>query len=209
MPCEKYVIGTGPSLEWAMAQWAEAAPAEILHRIDVGQDNDYRFDRSGFDGLSPHGGATAFIAWGPQFLNFRRLELMGEFKARGFRLPPLICRGAIIAAGAVIGENCAIGPGAVVGALCQLGFNTVIGCAAVIGHGCRIGASAWIEDGVQIGADSTIGAHATLSRGVLIGAGMEIGKRCVVDVPGRYTTSIASGTFYLPAFPSPVVILNG
>jgi len=208
MSSRKYVIGTGPSLDWAMAHWAEAATEETLSRIDVGQDKDYRFDRSGLDALSPQG-ATAFVAWGPQFLNYRRLELMGELKGRGFRLPPLICRGAIIAQSAVIGENCAIGPGAVIGALCKLDFNAVIGCAAVIGHGCRVGASVWIEDGVQIGAGSIIGAHATLGSGVLLEAGIQVGKRCVVDVPRRYTASIANGTFHLPAFPSPVVILNG
>lgn len=47
MPFEKYVIGTGPLLEWAMVNWAEVEPNETLHAIDIGQDGDYKFDLSG------------------------------------------------------------------------------------------------------------------------------------------------------------------
>ena len=207
MSSDKYVIGSGALLAWALASWAEVAPGQSLHGVDVGPDGGESFDLGALAGVVPSD-ATAFVAWGPQFLNFRRLELMGELKLRGFRLPPLVCRGATVSATATLGENCTVGAGAIVGAQCQLGFNTVVGSGAVIGQGSRIGASAWVDDGVLVGAGAVIGAHATLGCGVRIEAGIQVGKRCIVDVPGRYGTSIDAGTFHLAAFRHPVVILN-
>ncbi|QHI97961.1 hypothetical protein GT347_08115 [Xylophilus rhododendri] len=208
MPSEKYVLGSGALLAWALAGWAEIEPQTQLHAIDIGQDKDYRFDLAALQGASPET-ATAFVAWGPQFLNFRRLELMGELKGRGFRLPPLVCRGALVASGVAVGENCSIGAGSIVGADSKIAFNTVIGAGCIVGTGVQIGASAWIADGVQIGAAARIGANATLGRGVILEDGIAIGKQAVLDLPGRRATPLADKTFITPAFPTAVTIVDG
>ncbi len=208
MSSDKYVVGSGALLQWALAAWAEAAPSERLHPIDIGQDKDYRFDLGALEGAVP-GEATAFVAWGPQFLNFRRLELMGELKSRGFRLPSLVCRGALVAAGAAIGENCTVGAGAIVGAGCKIAFNTVLGSGCILGAGVQVGASAWIADGVQVGTLCRIGANATLGRGVILADGVCVGKQSVLDIPGRRTEALADKTFLLPAFAGAVSVIDG
>ncbi|MFC6839863.1 DapH/DapD/GlmU-related protein [Xanthomonas theicola] len=205
MSSEKYLIGSGALLQWVLAAWAEAAQQTVLHPVDVGQDQDYRFDLAALPALAATD-ATAFVAWGSQFLNFRRLELMGELKSRGVKMPPLICRGAVVAPTARIGENCMIGAGSIVGAHCNIAFNAWIGTAAILEHGAKIGASAWIDAGAFIGAEAVIGSHATLGRRVEIAAGVRIGKRCIVEVPCCYRSDIAVGTHHLA---TPVVILNG
>ncbi len=208
MPSEKYLIGSGALLQWALAAWADVAPDTVLHPVDIGQDQDYRFDLGALPALAGSD-ATAFVAWGPQFLNFRRLELMGELKSHGVKMPPLICRGALVASSARIGENCMIGAGAIVGMHCEIAYNAWIGTAARLEYGVKIGASAWVEAGVFIGAQATIGSHATLGGHVDIAAGVRVGKRCTVAVPGCYRSDIAVGTHHLATLNTPVVILNG
>lgn len=207
MSSEKYVVGSGPMLQWIMAAWAEAAPDTVLHAVDVGQDAHYRFDLGALDGLAT-AEATAFVAWGPQFLNFRRLELMGELKARGFRMPPLVCRGATVAASATLAENCMVGAGAVIGESVKLGFNTQVGSRCLIGHGTKIGTSAWIADGVQIGRGCSIGANSTLGAGVLLAEGVAVGRQCILELPGLRSKPVADKSFFTTAFPKGVAIVG-
>ena len=207
MLSKKYVIGNGLLLEWAMASWAEVAPDQKLHAIDVGQDSDYRFDLCALAELSPHD-ATAFVAWGPQFLNFRRLELMGELKARGFRMPPLICRGAIVAASATLGENCAVGAAAVVGTGCKVGFNSYIGAVALVGSGAHLGSSVWVADGAQIGTGARVGTNSMLGRGVILSDGVITGRQCILDIPGRQMTPLADKVFFKASFPAGIEIID-
>ena len=151
-------------------------------------------------------GDTAFVALGPQFLNFRRFELMGLVKAMGFKMPPLVCRGAVVAASAQVGENSWIGAGALVGADAQLGFNCVLGAGAQVGAGSRIGHSVWLAPGVLVGTACTVGAHATLDMGVLVANGVQIGKQCVLQKPGRVAADVPAKRFHLASFTEPVVV---
>ncbi|MDM0115253.1 DapH/DapD/GlmU-related protein [Variovorax sp. J22R133] len=208
MPSKKFVIGTGSLLVWAVSAWAEVSPEELLIPIDVGQDADYRFELGALDDVSPQD-ATAFVVWGSQFLNFRRLELMGELKARGFKLPPLVCKGAIVSSSATLGENCAVGAASVVGSGCKIGFNSHIGAGAIIGHHSIVGTSAWIADGAQLGVHAKIGANASLGRSVVVDDGVSIGRQCVLDLPGRRSSPLPDKTFITTAFPTGIVVVDG
>ncbi|WP_045727104.1 DapH/DapD/GlmU-related protein [Xanthomonas sp. GPE 39] len=208
MSCEKYVLGSGALLRWALAAWAEAAPDTVLHPVEIAQGKDYRFDLDTLRAV-PGNGATAFVAWDAQFLNLRRQELMGELKARSFKMPPLICPGAYVAASARIGENGMIGVGAIVGPHCDIGFNSWIGTAAVLEHGVKVGNGVWIDPGAFVGAEANIGSQATLGRQVAIAAGVRVGKRCIVQTPGMYRSDIPTGTHHLDGFATPVHIFNG
>lgn len=204
MPC-KYVVGLGPELDWALAAWAEVAPTLTLHKLVLHQDTSYAFDLSVLDGMLTDG-ATAFVAMGPQFLNFRRFELMGIVKSLGFKMPPLVCPGAVVTATAKLGENSFIGAGALVGVGAEIGFNCVVGAGAHIGAGTKIGHSAWLAPGVLVGSACTVGAHATLDMGVLVPDGLHVGKQCVLQKPGRLVADVAAKTFHLASFADPVVV---
>jgi UDP-3-O-[3-hydroxymyristoyl] glucosamine N-acyltransferase len=204
LPC-KFVVGTGAALDWAMAAWREVAPELELRPVLLASSAD----PAEVDALladADLSGATAFVTADARFLNFRRLERMGLFRMRGLSMPPLVCRGAIVSAGAVIGENSYIGAGAIVGEGCKVGFNTVVGAGARIGHGSSIGNSCWIEDGVVVGRAARIGGHVTLGSGVIVGNEVEIGKLCVIDKPGKVEAKVAAKTFIHASHAHPMVI---
>lgn len=204
----KYVAGSGALLQWALQSWAEVEPQLELIPVEIRQDQHYFFDLSIFDSLRPPAEATAFVAWNNQFLNFRRWELMGLFKARGYKMPALRCKGAVIADSATIGENTAIGAGAIVGAGCQVGINARVGQGAMLGAGARLGNSSWVADGVQVGAGVTVGANSTLGLGVIVSDGIAIGRQSILDQPGRRTTPLADKTYCLARLEREVRIVN-
>lgn len=208
MSYDKYVVGSGALLDWALASWTEIAPEIKLHRVEITQDDDYRFELQALDSVSPDQ-ATAFVVWSSQFLNFRRLELMGELKSRGFKLPSLICRGAIVSPTASLGENCSVGSGAVVESGCKIGFNSRIGASALIGTGTSLGSSTWVGDGVQIGAKVRIGANATVGSGVILDDELVLGRQCILDIHGRRSMPVADKTFITASFPRGVVVVDG
>jgi UDP-3-O-[3-hydroxymyristoyl] glucosamine N-acyltransferase len=69
-----------------------------------------------------------------------------------------------------------------------------------------VGASAWSDAGAFVGAEAVIGRRATLARSVEIAAGGRVGRRCLVEVPGRYRRDVVVGTRHLA---TPVVIAGG
>lgn len=203
----KFIVGTGAALDWAMAAWREAAPELDLVPLSMSTTADPAEVEALLAGRDLDG-ASAFITADARYLNFARLERMGLFRMRGLSMPPLICRGAIVGAGAKIGENSYVGSGAIVGHGCKVGFNTRIGAGARIGDGSSIGNSCWIEDGVTVGRGARIGAHVTLGSGVLVGSEVEIGKLCVIDRPGRIDAAVAAKTFLHASHAHPMVIVG-
>ncbi len=206
MPC-KFVVGTGAALDWAMAAWREADPALELVPVALAASADSAEVEAFFAGVDI-GGATAFVTADARHLNFRRLERMGLFRMRGLAMPPLVCRGAIVAGDVKLGENSCVGAGAIVGQGCKVGFNTVIGAGARLGHGASVGNSCWIDDGVVLGRGARVSAHVTLGSGVLVDADVEIGKLCVIDRPGRVERDVAPKTFLHASHAHPIVIVG-
>ena len=190
-----------------MAAWREAAPGLELVALAMATHADPAEVAALLAGRDL-AGATAFVTFDAQHLNFARLERMGLFRVHGLRMPPLVCRGAILSDSVKIGENSYVGPGAIVGQGCAVGYNSVIGAGARVGHGSSIGNACWIEDGVVVGREARIGAHVTLGGGVVIGNGVEIGKLCVIDRPGRIDHDVAARTFLHAGHAHPIVIVG-
>jgi 2,3,4,5-tetrahydropyridine-2,6-dicarboxylate N-acetyltransferase len=130
-----------------------------------------------------------------------------EIAARNSALPLLDLRnvnarvepGAVIRAGARVGDNCVIMMGAiinvaaVVGARTMIDMNAVLGARAIVGKDCHIGAGAVIAGvleppsakPVRIGDKVLIGANAVILEGVRVGRGSVVAAGAVVvhDVP--------------------------
>lgn len=208
----KLIIGSGDRMQWAMTAWKELEPELDIRAVDVGQDAHYRFDIQSLikslDSLDSAHQLTAFVAWGSQFLNFRRLELMGEIKSRGIKMPPFISRSAILAPDVVIGENCSVGAGTIIGPGCKIGFNTVIGAGCLLSADVQIASSVWIADGVQIGSACRIGSHATLGQGVIVREGISIGRQSSLEVSGLWSTYLPDKTLVSPRFSGAVTIVD-
>ncbi len=200
----KFVIGSAPELAWIAAAWRENAPG--LEIVEVALEGDDAVITAVLAGAGPED--SAFVVCGPERLNMRRLELMGLVKSLGIAMPPLVCRGAIVAATASVSENSYVGAGAVIGPLCRIGHNAVIGAAALIGSGATVGQSAWIDDGAQLGRGAAVAAHATVGIGVVIGHGVAVGKFAIVDKPGCYSVDIAAKTFIHASHARPIVVIG-
>ncbi|MEZ0232279.1 MAG: hypothetical protein ACAH12_05540 [Methylophilaceae bacterium] len=203
----KYIIGSDVLIDHAAVAWREVEPDTEIRILQLKQNTSYQFDFSALDNISMEN-VSAFSVFDAQFLNFRRYELMGELKSRGFKMPPLICKGALVANTAVVAENVMIGPLAIIGHHCKIGFNSVIGAGANIGNGTKIGHSAWIEAGIIIGQNASIGANTTLGLGVMIANDIEIGKLSIIDQPGKISHSIPAKTFIHSEFDEPIVVFE-
>jgi len=207
----KWIVGSGPLLAAAAAAWGERMPHASIGTIEVSQDAGFAFDLGALDrinSLGPDAGASAFVAIGSQFMNFRRFELMALLKERGFKLPALVCRGALVAADVSLPENSWVGAGAILGAGSRIGYNTFIGAGVIAGEACVLGNSVWLEAGVQLGRGSKVGANTIIGRGVILEDGIEVGKGSVVDIPGRYAREVPARTFLNPDFDEPVVVVG-
>lgn len=208
MNCKvKYIIGVQPYLQWAMSAWQELEPETELRPIELEQDKAYKFNLDQLDSLSKEN-ATAFVAQDAQFLNFRRYELMAELKSRGFSMPPLISKGAIVARSARVSESSWVGLGAILGHGCSIGFNCVIGAGANIGNGVKIGNSTWIDAGVLIGHNAKIGSNTTLGQGVIVSGNIEVERLVVIDKPGKISVNVPAKTFVHGNFDGPIIIVE-
>jgi UDP-3-O-[3-hydroxymyristoyl] glucosamine N-acyltransferase len=152
--------------------------------------------------------ASAFVAGNAHFLNFNRVELVDVLRERGVAMPPLVERGAIVAGGVEIRENCWIGAGAIIQPGSRIGANVLVGPGAIVGGGAEVGESAFIDAGVTVGHGARIGKQVTLGLGVVIGHGVEIGELCVIDKPVRIDADLAAKTFIQSSHAHPMVIIG-
>ena len=203
----KLIIGAGDFLDLACAAWRALEPHTAIERIALAQDDAYRFDLAF---LAEHDPArvTVFAAFDDTFLNFKRLELLAYCRMRGYRLPPCVAPGAVVAAGVKLGENAFVGHGAVLAPSCHVEHNVVIGAGCSVGFAARIGHSAWLEAGAVIGDRAEIGAHTSVGSGVVVARGVKVGKLCELRVPGLHRDDIADKTYHNPNYPDPLRIFN-
>lgn len=204
MSC-KFLVGAGPTLDFALAAWRERDPALDLRAVTVDPDAGREVLAAALDALALSG-ASAFVAVDGRHLSFRRLALVELLRERGVPMPALVARGALVAQDAGIGENVWIGPGAIVQHGCVIGPNAVIGAGAIVGAGAHLDGSCWIEDGVVVGRHATVGSHVALGLGVTVGAGVRIADYCVIDRAGRIEQDVASRTFLHASHDGPIVI---
>lgn len=207
----KWIIGAEPFVGAAVAAWRTLLPGLEVRTLVVGQGANYDFDLSPLEALgtgADSGEVSGFVAFGPQFLNLRRFELMGLAKERGLRLPALVALGALVAGDIALPENTWIAAGAIVGAGTRIGFNAHVGAGAIVGEGTVLGNSCWIESGAVLGRGCKVGANALVGRGVILEDGVEVGKSAVIAVPGRRSTAVPARTFIDPAFDEAVVVVG-
>lgn len=194
-------------LDMVFAAWRQAAGDAVIERIEVTQRPDYSFDLGFLEGRSPTE-TTAFAAFDNRFLNFKRLELMGLIRERGFRMDRFVSPSASVAPDVKIGENSFISDGVVVGPGACIQYSSFIGARVIVGPGADVGPVTWIAPGVVIGSNVRIGAHTTLGMGVQLADGVQVGRLCVVEVPGLYRSNIGARTFFNTNFDEPIRTFN-
>jgi acyl-[acyl carrier protein]--UDP-N-acetylglucosamine O-acyltransferase len=176
----KIVLGIDPWLSLAMDDWRLVEPATRLIPIEVKLDKNYFFVLPDLDEYESQD-VTGFVAWGPEFLNFQRLELFGELKKRGYRLPPLIHPSAQVSTSAKIHENVWLQAISYIGPNSIIEMNSCICTGALIGSSVIIKKNTWIGQCSKVKNTATVGSHTFLGDGVTVNSNLLIGKQVHID----------------------------
>lgn len=178
----KIILGQSPWLELAAEDWHKFQPSLSLHLIDIKISNEYRFDINSINNFEAQK-YSAFVAWGPDFLNFQRMELMLEFKKRGFKMPYLINPTSQIARDVKLLENTWIQAYTVIGPKSVIGVNSIIGMGTRIGVQTQISNHVWLGQDVRIGNEAKIGSNSIIGNNVIITDCISIGKQVNIEFP--------------------------
>jgi hypothetical protein len=197
MHSHKVILGQSPWLEIATEDWRQVQPGLSIQSVEVVLDRSHGFDLSSvLDGLDP-ATTTGFVAWGPKFLNFQRLELMGELKKRGFKMPALVHPSAQVSPSATCQENVWIQAQAVVGPQVTIGMNTHVGLGARLGAHSALGNHAWLGQDARIGVRARVESHAVIGDGVDVADGVRVGRQACIETMGRITVDWPGKSFRL------------
>ena len=149
----------------------------------IGTDNDLELYRSNCE--------YAFIGIGQIKTASVRQNLYGNLRALGYTFPIFISSKAYVSSFASLCNGTIVMPGAVIGAGANVGENSIINSQALVEHNtfigdhCHISTGARINGNVDVGKGSFIGSGAILREGVRIGENSVIGAGQVIlkDVP--------------------------
>lgn len=194
----KLLVGQSPWLEMAADDWALAQPDTALNLLPIGLNKHYGYDLGNLRSYSP-ADTTAFVAWGPEFLNFQRLELMGELKKRGFKMPPLLHPNAVISPSAQFQENAWVQAQSVIGPQVKVGMNACIGMAVRVGAFSQLGKSVWIGAGASLGSWVRVDANAFIAQQMEVADSVSIGRQAQIEVMQRIERDWPEKAFHIHA----------
>jgi serine acetyltransferase len=194
----KIILGIDPWLSMAMDDWRLVEPSTELIPFEIKLDKNYLFKLPALDEYL-FNDVTGFVAWGPEFLNFQRLELVGEFKKLGFKMPPLIHPTAMISSSAIIQENVWVHAFSYVGPNATIEFNSCVSIAAIIGNNASIQRNSWIGQTVNIQHGAHIGANTILGNGVKVLSKVHVGRQVRIEFPCTIETDLPDKSFHIQA----------
>ena len=196
MHAHKVILGDTHWLDVATEDWQQVNPELQLHRVEIVLDRHYAFAIPLLADLDPTI-TTAFVAWGPEFLNFQRLELMNELKKRGFKMPPLLHPQALISSSATVQENSWVQAQAVIGPNVTIGLNVHVGFSTRVGAHSLVGKHVWLGHDVRIGGGARVDSHAVIGDNVVVGDGIRIGRQALIETAGLISIDWPDRTFRL------------
>ena len=138
------------------------------------------------DELYGKGIRYAFVTVGYMGEKTVRRELYKKLKQKGFELPVIIDKSAVLAKNIKIGEGVYIGKKTVVNSAAKIGDLCILNTGSIIEHGSVIGSNSHIAVGgvlcgnVTVGEDTLIGAGATVIQEIKIGNQVIVGAGTVV-----------------------------
>jgi len=115
-----------------------------------------------------------------------RNKVFNKFSEHGFLFTSVISKHAVVSSFATLGHGVQVMPGAIVQAGANIGDNTIINTGAIIEHDCVIGKHNHIAPGVTLsghvntGDNVHIGSGATVIQNISIGTGTVIAAGAIV-----------------------------
>jgi acetyltransferase-like isoleucine patch superfamily enzyme len=180
----------------AIADWQLVEPSTELIPIEINFDNNYLFKFPSLDEYF-RDDMSGFVAWGPDFLNFQRFELFGEFKKRGIKMPPLIHPSAVVSRSAIIQENVWINALSYIGINSIIELNSCISIASTIGSNVTIGKNVWIGEAVSIQNGVQIGSNSILGQGISVFSKVKVGHQVRFELASNIENDIPDKSFHI------------
>lgn len=125
--------------------------------------------------------------------NAARARVFGECLARGLAPAPCIADSAHVAAEAEVGLGVVICPGAVVMTGAVLGDNVIVNTLSSVDHDCVVGDHSQITAGVTFGGTTTVGKSCFFGVKSATVPGVTIGDRSVVMAGSLVTKDVPAG----------------
>lgn len=110
-----------------------------------------------------------------------RRKMYEEIKSKGFFLPNIIHRGAMIESSVEMGEGNLIFAGASIGSDAKIGNDCIINTGAVVSHDCVIESHAKISPGAILAGNVHVGENSLIGMGVTVYIGVKIGKNVIIS----------------------------
>ena len=190
------IVGAGPQAKVAIDIF-QAAGRSVLGLLD----DDPAKAGTSVRALPILGG----VAWGLETLpddigyfvaiggNTPRVRLADRLRSAGRRLVNAVHPSAVLAGGAVLGENVLVCAQGVVGVEAVLHDDSVVNTAATVDHESVIGTGAYLAPGVHTAGRVSVGREAFVGAATTIGPNVDIGEHAIVgaaslvlrDVPAR------------------------
>lgn len=194
----KIVIGIEPWLSMALEDWSIAEPLVKLVPIAVEIDKNYLFKFPNLNDYSPNE-SSVFVAWGAEFLNFQRLELFGEFKKRGFKMPPLIHPTSLVSSSAKIQENVWLHAFTSIGSNSIIEYNSCISFSSKVFNNVIVQRNSWVGERVIIQQGARIGANSILGNSINVLCNVNVGRQVRIEITGTIDKDITDKSFHIQA----------
>jgi sugar O-acyltransferase (sialic acid O-acetyltransferase NeuD family) len=132
----------------------------------------------------------AFAALGD---NARRMDVLSELKALGFRIPILVHPTASISPSAELGEGTVVVAQAAINANAKVGSGCILNTACSIDHDNVLGEGVQVCPGVHAAGGVVFGEQAFIGTGASIVPGVRIGARAIVAAGAVVTSDVPDG----------------
>ena len=136
------------------------------------------------------GKTFAFAALGD---NARRMDVLNELKALGFRIPTLVHPTASISPSAEIGEGTVVVAQAAINANAKVGRGCILNTTCSIDHDNVLEEGVHVCPGVHAAGGVVFGEQAFIGTGASIVPGVRIGARAVVAAGAVVTSDVPDG----------------
>jgi len=124
-----------------------------------------------------------------------RRRVYEAYIARGFRFPPLIGRGVIMAPDVMLADGAQVIAGAILQPNVRLGRNVLVNTGARIDHDTVIADHAMIGPGALLCGEVAIGVGAYVGAGAIVLQGVRIGPDAVVAAGAVASRDVEAGGF--------------
>lgn len=111
-----------------------------------------------------------------------RIRLFDLLTSRGFKLPSIVSPHAHVSRHATVGAGSIVMHGAIINAGARVGQNCIINSHALIEHDAIIGDHCHLSTGVCVNGDVQVGMGSFIGSGSVLREGIQLGERCLVSM---------------------------